>query len=151
MKKPTVLILAGCLLTLGISPANARRPKRVERTATASYNATQQIGLNTPIASAGYPSPITQEIAFPSQAGEKYVSIVAKDASAGEVYFFVSLSPDVSGPGDGKGFRGGTEEPLRIGRDSTVYVWMWQGTCGGETDVCVATQGTFEATFSNIP
>jgi hypothetical protein len=149
MKKVLLTVLVGSLLAVGLTAeAIAKRPaKKVTRVASVAYDATNQIGVNTPVVALGY---VYQELAIPSQLNEKYVSLTAMDQTGGKVYFYVNQSSTPPAPGSGGDFCGSTDQPLRIYPGASVNIWIWQGSCA-DGSPALATTGSIEATFSNVP
>jgi hypothetical protein len=149
MRRTLIALVAASLivgLTGGAAASAKRRAKRVEHKVTLAYDASSQVGVNTPVAAVGY----VWTVELPATAGrkDKYVTIEFSDMSGQNVYATVSYSPeDPTGVFD---LCGSTDEPQKVSPNTTLYVWIWQGTCpSGEPSL--ATSGTITATFSNLP
>lgn len=157
MKKTfsVVLMIALIAAAFAAAPAEAkkRKPKRVTRTAEATYTApafgvaTQGVGCSPALGSCGN---------FATGTNEKYLKMAVTDQSGTPTAFSVAQDTE---PGDTTNtietnhgtFCGTTgDEPIKLvpGAEITVFVWVW-----GDA-VCptgFGTTGTVTAEFSNLP
>ena len=144
MRKGLVLVLIAGLVFGGVASAEAKKPRKVSRKAEADYVAPAYF----------YWAPTGDNIGgvtFPTTAAENFVSIEVKDDSGMAVSAAVGQDPEGDGTVDNTPFCTKTEKPVAIEGGLPVTVFVFVGPCTDPVGPAFATQGTVQATFSNLP
>jgi hypothetical protein len=148
MRKLLVVAAVAGLVVGSVASAEAgkkRAPKKTTRVAEASYVAPAYF----------YWAPTGDNIGgvkFPTGAGETYVSVEISDDAGMDVSASVGQDPEGDNTVSATPFCTSTEEPVPIEPGLEVTVFVYVGPCTSpEPAPAFASQGTVEATFSNLP
>lgn len=165
MKKTLMVILSLSLIAGAMAvPAEAgkkkKKPKRVERTVTITYQCPcgPSWGQDTPVGTgvgfwlAGGAFGGAMTAIGPD---DKFVEVEVVDDNSGQAVK-TNLGQDVDGDGLSESQIGSvcgtTEEPLEVTSPGTpVNLFVYEGVCDDGTTPSVATTGTITLTFSNMP
>ena len=146
------LLVLGLVASFAAAPAQAKKkkkPARVERTAQGTYaapatlvgNCTQTDGVGC--------------MTIQSGAGEEYLTATVTDQHGQPVS--ISVEADLDGDATTEtsygSFCGETAEPIQIEPGAAIVFWVGRADVAA-VDGCapgVATQGTLDVTFSNMP
>lgn len=148
----SILLILGLAASFAVAPAQAKKKKRVERTAVGTYqapatvvgNCTQTDGIGC--------------MTIQSGGSEQYVTAKATDATGQPV--FISIQADLDGDAQSDTtygtFCGETTEPIKFDKGAALIFWVGPttGIPARATSGCVpgqGTQGTVDVTFSNLP
>lgn len=150
MKRTLVLMMVVGMVFGSTVAADAakKKPKKVERVATGTYQSTAVVAVGTCAQ-----TDAINCVRIPAAATEQYVTAVVKDASGQAVPVAVkaNLDGDTSTETLYGVFCGETEEAIKI--DPGVEVTFWVGyTSDSVSQACPpATNGSIDVTFSNLP
>lgn len=151
MRRILVVLMVGVVLMGGslVSGANAKKPKKVERTESMTYDLGRYGGAHTfPVSQCTSPRIGCTE--FTSGPKEKYASFEIKDQTGLAVLGQVDINGETTHL-----FCRNTELPLKIEPNAEITVWAQAhefapiyacGAGGGSP-----TTGTVTVTFSNVP
>lgn len=151
MKRMLVLMMVLGLVvgsTVAADAAKKKKPKKVERQATGTYQSTAVVAVGTCSQTDGINC-----VRIPSAPNEQYVTAVVNDGTGQAVP--VSVKADLDGDNRTETlygvFCGETEEPIKI--DPGVEVTFWVGiTSDNASQACPPpTSGSIDVTFSNLP
>jgi hypothetical protein len=150
LKRMAVAVVAISVAgTMGVGAEAAKKPKKVKRKATATYD-TPAVGSGD---ATGVCSGANGCATFGIGAGERFLHLEIEDSAGLPVYATVGQDTDPSNNFTEVVGRicGSTQEPLPIEPGIEVLVWVWvapgaQPPCAG-----TATTGTVTATISNLP
>ena len=152
MKRILVLSMVLGLVFGSIAAADAgkkKKPKKVTREAQGAYDAPTPVAVGG-CAQTGAIGCVT----IPSGPGERYVTVTVTDATGTPVP--VSIQADLDGNAQSDttygAFCGETSEPVLV--DEGVTLQFWVGLTPGSVALAcpgVATQGTVDVVFSNLP
>jgi hypothetical protein len=135
-----MLIVGLCLGS--IASAEAKRPRRISRTAEADYLLPGYFHWAPTGDNIGGAS-------FPTTAAERSVSISIKDDAGLGVSAAVGQDLENDGTVETTPFCTETDEPVAISPGIPVTVFVFVGPCTSPPGPALATQGTIEATFSS--
>lgn len=149
MRKLLVAAVVSGLIAGSVATAEAgkkkKAPKKTTRVAEATYVAPARF----------YFAPTGDNIggaAFPTGAGETYVSVTIEDDLGMDVSAAVGQDPEGDTTVATTNFCTSTEEPLPITPGLDVTVFVFAGPCTSPQPApAFATQGKIVATFSNMP
>lgn len=153
-KTISVLVMLGLIVGAMALPAEAgkkkkKKPKKVEREAQGTYmapativgNCTQNDGIGC--------------MTIPSGPNEKFVTGKVTDAHGAPVAISIAadLDGDLSTETRYGAFCGETEEPIKIDPGVELVFWVGRVADAAATGCVpgIATQGTLDVVFSNIP
>ncbi len=149
MRRTLIVLLAGVLLLSLAAPTSmAKKKKRKERTAEATY-----VG-GAPAGALGlYNTPCLGECArFDVKKEDRYVSLHLADATGEPVYASIYVNGYTDGGDPHEHVCGESDGALRLSRGLKELVVVLE-TSGGVSADCPGppTSGTIHATFSNLP
>ena len=154
MKKSFSVVLMMVLVAgaFAAAPADAKKKKRVERSAQGTYaapatvvgNCTQTDGIGC--------------MTIPTGGSEQYLTANVTDATGQPVYVTVQadLDGDMTSETTYGAFCGETTEPIKFDKGAALIFWVGPVSQipGRATAGCVpgqGTEGTVDVTFSNLP
>ena len=148
MRKLLVAAVVSGLIVGSVATAEAgkkKAPKKVTRVAEAAYAAPARF----------YFAPTGDNIggaAFPTGAGESYVSVTIEDDLGMDVSAAVGQDPEGDNTVATTDFCTSTDEPLPITPGIEVTVFVYAGPCTAPQPApAFASQGKIVVTFSNMP
>lgn len=151
MKRMFVLVMVLGLVagsTVAADAAKKKKPRKVERQATGTYQSTGVVAVGTCAQ-----TDAINCVRIPAASTEQYVSAVVKDSGGQAVP--VAVKADLDGNNSTETlygvFCGKTAEPIKI--DPGVEVTFWVGiTSDSASKACPPpTNGSIDVTFSNLP
>lgn len=148
-KSMTLLLVLGLIASMAVAPAHAKKKKRTEREAQGTYSApATAVGSCTQTDGIGC-------MTIASGLKEKFLTATVTDMHGQPV----SISVDADLDGDNStethygSFCGETAEPIAIDPGVALVFWVGRPDVAA-TDGCapgIATQGTLDVIFSNLP
>lgn len=151
MKKVLIVTLSASLLIGAFAAPEAfakkkkkKKPKKVERVEEQSYVAPAYF----------YWAPTGDNIGgvkFATGPDDKFISLAIEDSLGQDVSAAVGQDPEGDGTVANTPFCTKTDEPMPIEPGLEVTVFVFVGPCTSPVGPAFATQGTVEATFSNLP
>ena len=152
-KSIVVLLILGLVASLAVAPAQAKKKKAKTRAVEYTYQAPSP-GISGVVGAcmtvAGVEGTACQD--FPTMANESFVKVVVEDATGLPTNFDVAQDldgPEVPGLNIVASGCGESAEPIPVEPGLAVRVTVV--ALGGPDCPGVATTGTVQATFSNLP